>query len=360
MSHHRETVTADPGPPAAGPYSHAVKSNGLLFLSGQVHLDPDTGQLVERHARRPGRGAAWTTSTIVAEAAGAKLEDAVRIAVYVTDISVVRGDQRGLRRATSRPTRPRAPRSASPRCRWAPRSRWTRSSPSDERHRRRDVDAPHERRSRPSRAARRCCPPARSPSARAGRSCSRRRTCSAPARSRSAASAAKLAALGDEGCAHGVVAASARQPRPGARRRRARSAASPCEVFVPADAPMAKVEAARGQGAIVHVGGDSVDACLVAALRARRDAAGWRSCTRSTTRRSSPARARSGSSCSRTCPTSRKVVIPVGGGGLCAGIALAIKAARPEVRDRRRAGRRVRAVPGVAAARRADRGRRRR
>ena len=35
---------------------------------------------------------------------------------------------------------------------------------------------------------------------------------------------------------------------------------------MPADAPMAKVEAARGQGAIVHVGGNSVDACLVAAL----------------------------------------------------------------------------------------------
>ena len=40
-----------PGPPAAGPYSHAVKSNGMLFVSGQVHLDPATGQLDRRHAR---------------------------------------------------------------------------------------------------------------------------------------------------------------------------------------------------------------------------------------------------------------------------------------------------------------------
>jgi 2-iminobutanoate/2-iminopropanoate deaminase len=86
MSNHRETVTADPGPPAAGPYSHAVKSGGLVFLSGQVHLDPDSGALV---GDSPGEKAkrCLQNLTIVAEAAGARLENAVRIAVYVTDIS---------------------------------------------------------------------------------------------------------------------------------------------------------------------------------------------------------------------------------------------------------------------------------
>ena len=87
MSHSRETVTADPGPPAAGPYSHAVKSNGLLFISGQVHLDPATGELI---GGTPGEKAerCLENLTIIAEAAGAKLDNAVRIAVYVTDISV--------------------------------------------------------------------------------------------------------------------------------------------------------------------------------------------------------------------------------------------------------------------------------
>jgi 2-iminobutanoate/2-iminopropanoate deaminase len=47
MSHHRETVTAVGAPQAAGPYSHAVKSGGLIFLSGQTPIDPDTGKLVE-------------------------------------------------------------------------------------------------------------------------------------------------------------------------------------------------------------------------------------------------------------------------------------------------------------------------
>ena len=77
--------------------------------------------------------------------------------------------------------------------------------------------------------------------------------------------AAKLAALGDEGCANGVVAACAGNH---AQALAAGAAARgvPCEVFVPTDAPMAKVEAARGQGATVHVGGKSVDECLIAAL----------------------------------------------------------------------------------------------
>ena len=46
MSHHRETVTAFGAPDAVGPYSHAVKAGGLLFISGQIPLDPDTGDLV--------------------------------------------------------------------------------------------------------------------------------------------------------------------------------------------------------------------------------------------------------------------------------------------------------------------------
>jgi 2-iminobutanoate/2-iminopropanoate deaminase len=86
MSHHRETVTAAGAPEAAGPYSHAVKSGGLVFLSGQVPLDPDTGSLVEG-------GVGEQTSrcldnlAVVAAAAGASLADAVRCGIYVTDIS---------------------------------------------------------------------------------------------------------------------------------------------------------------------------------------------------------------------------------------------------------------------------------
>jgi 2-iminobutanoate/2-iminopropanoate deaminase len=86
MSHHRETVNAVPGPPAAGPYSHAVKSNGLVFLSGQTPVDPDTGKLVEGSIGDQTRRC-LDNLAIVAAAAGAQLSDAVRMGIFVTDIS---------------------------------------------------------------------------------------------------------------------------------------------------------------------------------------------------------------------------------------------------------------------------------
>jgi 2-iminobutanoate/2-iminopropanoate deaminase len=86
MSHHRETVTAVGAPEAAGPYSHAVKAGGLIFLSGQTPTDPDTGSLVEG-----GIGARTKRCLdnlgIVAAAAGASLDDAVRCGIYVTDMA---------------------------------------------------------------------------------------------------------------------------------------------------------------------------------------------------------------------------------------------------------------------------------
>jgi 2-iminobutanoate/2-iminopropanoate deaminase len=87
MSHHRKTVTAVGAPDAAGPYSHAVVSNGLVFCSGQTPLDPGTGQLIEGSIGDQTRRCLENLS-VVAAAAGAQLSDAVRMAIYVTDISV--------------------------------------------------------------------------------------------------------------------------------------------------------------------------------------------------------------------------------------------------------------------------------
>lgn len=86
MSHHRETVTAEGAPKAAGPYSHAVKSGGLVFLSGQTPIDPETGALVEGSIGDQTRRC-LDNLAVVAAAAGASLEDAVRMGIYVTDIS---------------------------------------------------------------------------------------------------------------------------------------------------------------------------------------------------------------------------------------------------------------------------------
>jgi 2-iminobutanoate/2-iminopropanoate deaminase len=86
MSHHRETVHAEGAPAAAGPYSHAVISNGLVFLSGQTPVDPDTRQLIDGSIGDQTRRC-LDNLAIVAAAAGAQLADAVRVGIYVTDIS---------------------------------------------------------------------------------------------------------------------------------------------------------------------------------------------------------------------------------------------------------------------------------
>jgi 2-iminobutanoate/2-iminopropanoate deaminase len=86
MSHHRKTVTASGAPEAVGPYSHAVVSNGLVFCSGQVPLDPNTGQLVEGTIGEQAKQCMENLS-VVAAAAGAQLSDAVRMGIYVTDMS---------------------------------------------------------------------------------------------------------------------------------------------------------------------------------------------------------------------------------------------------------------------------------
>jgi 2-iminobutanoate/2-iminopropanoate deaminase len=86
MSHHRDPVTAPSAPDAVGPYSHAVRSGGVLYCSGQVPLDPATGKLVEGSIGDQTRRCLENLRA-VCEAAGADLSDAVRMGIYVTDMS---------------------------------------------------------------------------------------------------------------------------------------------------------------------------------------------------------------------------------------------------------------------------------
>jgi 2-iminobutanoate/2-iminopropanoate deaminase len=85
MSHHRETVTAVGAPAAVGPYTHAAKSNGLLFCSGQVALHPDSGELVGTSAGEQATQCLENLSAVCA-AAGATLADAVRCTVWLTSM----------------------------------------------------------------------------------------------------------------------------------------------------------------------------------------------------------------------------------------------------------------------------------
>jgi 2-iminobutanoate/2-iminopropanoate deaminase len=85
MSHHRESVTALGAPAAIGPYSHAVRTGSLLFCSGQIPLDPESGELVGSTPAEQARRCLDNLEA-VCEAAGAQLSDAVRLTVYMTDL----------------------------------------------------------------------------------------------------------------------------------------------------------------------------------------------------------------------------------------------------------------------------------
>jgi 2-iminobutanoate/2-iminopropanoate deaminase len=85
MTAHRKIVTALDAPAAIGPYSHAVASNGVLYCSGQIPLDPATGELVGETPGEQARQCLVNLSAVCA-AAGAQLSDALQVTVYLTDM----------------------------------------------------------------------------------------------------------------------------------------------------------------------------------------------------------------------------------------------------------------------------------
>ena len=86
MADERETVYADGAPAAVGPYSHAVRFGELLFCSGQIPLDPETGEIVGTGPAEQARRC-LENLTVVCEAAGTTLARALRMTVYMTDLA---------------------------------------------------------------------------------------------------------------------------------------------------------------------------------------------------------------------------------------------------------------------------------
>ena len=82
----RDIVTTDRGPKPIGPYSQAVKANGFLYVSGQLGLDPKTGEMVEGGIAEQTERAMNNLKGIV-EAGGSKLSHAVRTTIYLKDMN---------------------------------------------------------------------------------------------------------------------------------------------------------------------------------------------------------------------------------------------------------------------------------
>ena len=82
----RTAIHSDHAPAAIGPYSQATRAGNLVFLSGQVPLDPATGNLVEGDIAAQARQAFDNIKAVVA-AAGGSMDDIVRVGLYLTDLS---------------------------------------------------------------------------------------------------------------------------------------------------------------------------------------------------------------------------------------------------------------------------------
>lgn len=82
----RTPVTTDQAPAAIGPYSQAIRVGSTVYLSGQIPLDPATGEIIEGDIDAQ-IGQVFNNLESVANAAGGSLQDAVKITVFLTDLA---------------------------------------------------------------------------------------------------------------------------------------------------------------------------------------------------------------------------------------------------------------------------------
>ncbi len=81
----KQVIATDRGPKAIGPYSQAIKANGLVFISGQIPLDPGTQQLIEGDITKQTERVMENLKGIV-EAAGSSLDKVLKTTVFLSDM----------------------------------------------------------------------------------------------------------------------------------------------------------------------------------------------------------------------------------------------------------------------------------
>lgn len=86
----KEIIATDKGPKAIGPYSQAVRANGFVFVSGQIPLDPATGELLVGDIGQQTTRVLENLKAIL-EAAGSSMDRAVKVSVFLRDMSEFAG-----------------------------------------------------------------------------------------------------------------------------------------------------------------------------------------------------------------------------------------------------------------------------
>ena len=82
-----ESVYTPEAPKPVGPYSQAVRAGCFLFVSGQIPIDPSTGEMVRGDFEEAARRVLENVKAIV-EAAGGSMDDIVKVTVYMTDLTL--------------------------------------------------------------------------------------------------------------------------------------------------------------------------------------------------------------------------------------------------------------------------------
>jgi 2-iminobutanoate/2-iminopropanoate deaminase len=82
----RDTVLTDRGPRPIGPYSQAIRANGFLYVSGQVALDPKTGEFMGADIAQQTQRTLENVKGIL-EAAGSNLHHVVKTTVFLKDMN---------------------------------------------------------------------------------------------------------------------------------------------------------------------------------------------------------------------------------------------------------------------------------
>lgn len=80
-----KSIHTNQAPAAIGPYSQAIEANGMIFASGQIPIDPATGQFVEGGIQEQTRQA-LTNARNTLQAAGTDMENVIKTTVYLSDI----------------------------------------------------------------------------------------------------------------------------------------------------------------------------------------------------------------------------------------------------------------------------------
>ena len=82
----KDIIATKNAPGAIGPYSQGIRANGFVFASGQIGLDPATGELVKGGIAEQSRQVLLNVKNVL-EAAGSGLDKAVKTTVFLKDIN---------------------------------------------------------------------------------------------------------------------------------------------------------------------------------------------------------------------------------------------------------------------------------